>query len=651
MAYVSKTWVDRDSQYPTRRVLVHADLSEEQVTVRRDEGIITTQGDVFDANTMNNLEARIAAGIGEKQNTLTAGSGISIENDVISATGGGGGSSTLAGLDDTNISSPTNGQALIYDATSSKWVNANGGSGSATLAGLTDVTLTTPTVDQVLKYDGTKWVNGAGTGGNVEIEKTVSGSIASFSDGSDGLPMKSVVCSIVASQSGTGDPSPSNVRPISGYTGLNLTRAGKNLLGGSKLLSNAQEYLPSGTTDLTAKTFAFASSATSDGETFFTGDLTDKFKGNTVYTIIVTLMSSASSPRSNMRVYYTDGTYSAITSPIEQYAKETIVFTTNGNKTVSKITKYTGSGTTTLYYDECGVFEGTLTASQFEAYNATTYPVTWQTEAGTVYGGSPNITTGVLTKTYGSKLFSDLSWTKHSSYTNTYYADVPDIQAGGTSTLVNAICSAYIAVTRQNQTQQATNYSFSATSQNNRIFVIDDSYSTLEDFETGTANYRLVYELATPVTYQLTPMEVTSLLGTNNIWHDANGDTTVTYYTETASQILDIVQENTGIEELNNVSVLNVSNGQVLKYNSTSQKWENANESGGGGGAVIDDTTTALDKVWSSSKVSTEFTDKKVQILVSDFNPLTSYLEDAICIYNGQLYMAIDYVPAGQWFK
>ena len=42
------------------------------------------------------------------------------------------------------------------------------------------------------------------------------------------------------------------------------------------------------------------------------------------------------------------------------------------------------------------------------------------------------------------------------------------------------------------------------------------------------------------------------------------------------------------IEELDNVNITNLANGQILKYNSTSQKWENANESGGGSGNVAD---------------------------------------------------------------
>lgn len=38
------------------------------------------------------------------------------------------------------------------------------------------------------------------------------------------------------------------------------------------------------------------------------------------------------------------------------------------------------------------------------------------------------------------------------------------------------------------------------------------------------------------------------------------------------------------VSDLTDVSLSNLANGQILKYNATSQKWENANESGGGGG-------------------------------------------------------------------
>ena len=59
---------------------------------------------------------------------------------------------------------------------------------------------------------------------------TASGSIASFPDGADSIPMKDVLVHIEPVQAGSGDPSPDNVRPITGWTGAKVTRTGKNLL-------------------------------------------------------------------------------------------------------------------------------------------------------------------------------------------------------------------------------------------------------------------------------------------------------------------------------------------------------------------------------------------------------------------------------------
>jgi len=58
---------------------------------------------------------------------------------------------------------------------------------------------------------------------------TASGAIATFADGADDIPVKSLVVNIDPVQSGSGDPSPDNVRPISGWTGINLTCNNKNI--------------------------------------------------------------------------------------------------------------------------------------------------------------------------------------------------------------------------------------------------------------------------------------------------------------------------------------------------------------------------------------------------------------------------------------
>ena len=95
--YVSKTWKDRDSEYPTRRELAYTDPETSlpttlQVTVTRDEGTITEVGDAFSATNMNGLESRIntaisalaPAGFTELSSTLTAGqTGLTFNNVAI----------------------------------------------------------------------------------------------------------------------------------------------------------------------------------------------------------------------------------------------------------------------------------------------------------------------------------------------------------------------------------------------------------------------------------------------------------------------------------------------------------------------------------------------------------------------------------------
>ena len=82
---------------------------------------------------------------------------------------------TLAGLTDTNISSPQNGQVLKYNSTSQKWENANESGGVSTLSGLSDVNVTSVSDGQMLAYDNAsgKWenVNAPSGGGTVTFQR------------------------------------------------------------------------------------------------------------------------------------------------------------------------------------------------------------------------------------------------------------------------------------------------------------------------------------------------------------------------------------------------------------------------------------------------------------------------------------------------
>ena len=63
----------------------------------------------------------------------------------------------------------------------------------------------------------------AQSGGSAELIGTASGSIATFADGGNGIPLKSCEVEIVAQQAGSGTPSPSNPRPITGFSSVVIT--------------------------------------------------------------------------------------------------------------------------------------------------------------------------------------------------------------------------------------------------------------------------------------------------------------------------------------------------------------------------------------------------------------------------------------------
>lgn len=93
------------------------------------------------------------------------------------------------------------------------------------------------------------------------------------------------------------------------------------------------------------------------------------FKPDTQYTFILTIMTS-STQASNLYVRYEDGTATRIpfTGTTEKITK---VFTTDNGKTVRGLMFSQHTGSLTVYVDECGVFEGGVSADSFVPFNGT----------------------------------------------------------------------------------------------------------------------------------------------------------------------------------------------------------------------------------------------------------------------------------------
>lgn len=202
--YERKVWVNRQSEHPSRRKLTPTG-NDGEYDVSRSEGIIMEDGDAFDADTMNDLERRVAAGFTEMDPTGAGGGEVTVQpytcekrNGVYALVGSGavgrckipaswaaGDSFTVNGVavpaycgaDAVDGDTIVKGRWVLffYDGTQ---LNFNGGGGLST----SKLALATATEDNVLAgnkfYAGGKTIK-EGTltlTGNVTADKMLEGS-------------------------------------------------------------------------------------------------------------------------------------------------------------------------------------------------------------------------------------------------------------------------------------------------------------------------------------------------------------------------------------------------------------------------------------------------------------------------------------------
>ena len=165
--------------------------------------------------------------------------------------------------------------------------------------------------------------------------------------------------------------------------------------------------------------------------------------------------------------------------------------------------------------------------------DATTYSITFPSEAGTVYGGTLDVTTGKLTVDRAMVDLGTLTWYAATAQRFTRFrAPVIGIKQIDSPNVLGAIvCSSYATKTA-NQTYTGS-LGISLQQNANDVYIYDPQKEAFSaaDFKSAMSGVQLVYKLATPQTYQLTPTEVATLLGENNIWSDAD-NITMTYFAD-----------------------------------------------------------------------------------------------------------------------
>ena len=343
---------------------------------------------------------------------------------------------------------------------------------------------------------------------------TASGAIANF-DTDLALDLVSCKASIVASQP-SGTPTPSSPLAISGYTGVNLTVCGKNLFDNSTFVKGRLDNGVVGYAEGTASMTITETGVNFTTNTNYRGVVGGFMPVKPSVTYYLKFTSS------NAFIIYVD--YYDIN---KTWKTRSNAITVNQNVTIPNDCYYARisiQGNTADDYTFTDIiFNYPNTDTTYHAYNGTTYAVSWQDEAGTVYGGNLDLTTGVLTVTWGADTINNLSFNYWGDET-LFYCDISDKALGG----YNLMCDIY-EVRTSGGYGQLTDGQIVGRSDSNTIYIKDLAYTDVATFKANRGSGLIAYELATPQTYQLTPTQVRALVGVNNVFNDTNGNTEVSY--------------------------------------------------------------------------------------------------------------------------
>ena len=344
------------------------------------------------------------------------------------------------------------------------------------------------------------------------ITDTASGAVASFPDGAP-YPVKGLVIGIEPVQAGSGDPAPDNVRPISGWTGASGALTGPDLIStieyidgkyyndnGSLSNSLNMKYEETYVSVVPGQTYLFICESTTDSNT--------------------------------VRVHE----YAAARTWKRQILSET-------PSVGHFVIQYTASPD--AYFIR---FALPKLVSSITLQMGKNLSVNWQSAAGTVYGGTLDVLTGVLTVTKWMISFGPGEYGGLKLYTtNLRAAFRRPLPYDSTGTISGNLCSAVKINSSSSATEDYADKITCRPGSGNAsnmwyIFMPLAIASTLQELEDWIDDnpFDYVFVLKTPQTYQLTSQQVFTLLGENNVWFDC-GPTSVEYSADTKLYIQKVI--------------------------------------------------------------------------------------------------------------
>lgn len=363
-----------------------------------------------------------------------------------------------------------------------------------------------------------KWMLADGGKGLPAAEYT--GAAVSFDNPGHTYP-KALSVAIALAQGGSGDPSPDNVRPITGWDGVKVTRCGKNLLN-------------NGATSRTVSGIAFT--VDSDGTVRAVGTATATAQLNFELPDISGDVKFTGCPagggNSTYDCYLWDSTANA---RFKKWDGTTESKSDYGNTLQEAQIPYGHVGRFVLHIRQGVsvdiVFSPMIVArdesdAAYAPYTGETYDITFPAGAGAVYGGTLDVTTGLLTVTHKRVKISDLNWAYVSGSMSRFRVDPSDMVRATEHRVNEIISSIYAPNVGGGPWEDFTVYNVGSPTGGNSMYVVDSRFTTRTDWLAAVGDETIVYPLATPATYRLDPVAVALLQGTNNLRADA-GDVTV----------------------------------------------------------------------------------------------------------------------------
>ena len=213
-----------------------------------------------------------------------------------------------------------------------------------------------------------------------------------------------------------------------------------------------------------------------------------------------------------------------------------------------------------------------ITDPTFEPYTPNNYSLPL---GQTVYGGTLNVQTGELVVDRASVDLGTLNWTLES----TVFRLIQSIGAKlttDTNAVANMICSVYKTVSQNDMGTANANQCIAGLNCGYGVRVKDTNYTDVTTFKQAMSGVQLVYELATPQTYHLTPSQVKLLLEHNNISTNADTLDIVYQVNNVLGEILSESEEyaDRAIESLDDQYIKNDgvegNSTNITSYNSTS---------------------------------------------------------------------------------